>query len=163
MNAPAALPRLAELPIPVNAQPGPGWTEQMLEMAAHIGAYPTLCIVDQFGGQQIYVAKDASSSPFRDVVTDEIAATIASVYGGNRLLIPVGRAALDRARRAGIIAAVREGKMTGADAQKIIGTSRTYVSHLVNQTNEGQDAEPVKLSRRHDPRQHDLFAAKSEE
>ena len=157
MTARADLPRLDELPIPADVQPGRGWTEQMLEMADHVGAYATLRIVAAHGGSQVYISRKADACPFADVVDEDTAEILASIYGGNRIQIPVGRAAVDRARRAGIIAAVRAGEMTGADAQRILGTSRTYVSHLVNQTQEGQNAQPARLSARHDPRQHKLF------
>lgn len=161
MNAPARLPKLHELPIPRDAQPGPGWTGQMHEMADHIGAHATLSIVDAFGGQQIYVSSKPEQCPFATVVDEATARTIARIYGGNRILIPVGRAAVDRARRAGVIAAVRAGELSGADAQRIIGTSRTYVSHLVNHTDEGQNAAPTRGLKR-DPRQPDLFADPAE-
>ncbi|HEU4958990.1 MAG TPA: hypothetical protein VFT56_01165 [Sphingomonas sp.] len=158
MASRADLPRLDQLPIPEDVQPGRGWTEQMLEMAAHIGPYATLCIVAAHGGAQVYISRKPESCPFADVIDEEAARILASVYGGNRFQVPVGRAAVDRARRASIIAAVRAGQMTGADAQRILGTSRTYVAYLVNQTAEGQNAEPARARRRHDPRQTDLFA-----
>ena len=41
--------------------------------------------------------------------------------------------------------------------KRILGTSRTYVAYLVNQTAEGQNAQPAPPRRRHDPRQTDLF------
>ena len=157
MASRADLPRLDELPIPEDVQPCRGWTEQMREMADHIGPYATLCIVAAHGGAQVYISRKAESCPFRDVVDTETTEILANVYGGNRFQVPVGRVAVDRARRAAIIAAVRNGQMTGADAQRILGTSRTYVAHLVNQTQEGQNAQPARVSARHDPRQHKLF------
>jgi hypothetical protein len=75
------------------------------------------------------------------------------------LRVPVGRAALDEARRAGVIAAIREKKMTIADAVPILKTSRSYLSHLVNGTSEGEEAAPYVPKRsRVDPRQLDMFA-----
>lgn len=154
------LPRLADLPIPRDVRPGPGWTGQMLEMAAHIGPYATLRLVAAHGGEQVHVPRDPAASPFLDCVDADTAATIAWVYGGtgNRLDVPVARAAVDRARRAVVLAAVRAGKISGADAARIIGTSRTYLAHLVNATDEGRDAS--SRSRARDlPAQPDLFAA----
>ena len=50
MNRPGHnFPPVDQLPIPENVQPGPGWTDQMREMADHIGAYPTMLIVDRYG------------------------------------------------------------------------------------------------------------------
>ena len=91
------LPRLDELPIPADVRPGPGWTQQMTEMADHIGAYTTLCIVARYGGTQVYIGRDPARSPFAEVVDAATAAAIADIYGGNRLLVPVGRVAIARA------------------------------------------------------------------
>lgn len=151
------LPRLDELPIPRDVRPGPGWTEQMLEMADHIGPYATLVIVDRFGGTPVYISQDASRCPFGGVIDADTANTIARIYGRNRLDLPVGREALSRARRASLIAAVRVQKFTVIEAALIAGTSRTYMSHLVNLTDEGQNAAPLRISKRHDPRQLGLF------
>lgn len=153
------LPKLYEMPIPPDVQPGPGWTGQMREMADHIGPYLTLCLVAAHGGQQLHVPRDPAASPFRETLPPDACAKIAWVYGGsgNRLDLPVAQAAVNRARRAIVLAAVRAGLLTGADAAKIIGTSRTYLAHLVNATNEGAEAgtrERVKEL----PSQPDLFA-----
>lgn len=139
MTRRADLPRLDDLPIPPNVKIGPGWTGQMREMADHIGAFATLRICAAFGGQQLYIARDPAASPFKDVVSADAVHTVASVYNGNRLLIPVARTAITRARRAAVIAMVRAGDLSGADAARIIGTSRSYLAHLVNATDEGLD------------------------
>lgn len=157
MNAHAALPRLDELPIPKDVQPGKGWTEQMLEMADHIGAYRTLLIISALGGREIYVPRSIESSPFADIVDGEAIVRLARIYGGGRVQLPVGRTALSVARRAGIIAAVRAGEMTGSQAQKILRTSRTYVSHLVNHADEAQNATPTRNLFPRDTRQLDMF------
>lgn len=151
------LPRLDELPIPADVRPGPGWTQQMVEMADHIGAYPTLCVVARFGGAQVYIGRDPARSPFAEVVDAATAATIAEVYGGNRLLVPVGRVAVARARRAVVLAAVRARRISGADAAKVLGTSRTYLSHLVNETLEGTHRSTIESL----PVQGDLFSSVS--
>lgn len=151
------LPRLDDLPIPADVQPGPGWTGQMIEMADHIGAYATLCLIAAHGGEEVHIPASAERSPFADVLSSEHRATIARVYGGNRILIPVGRVAIARARRAVVIAAVRANKITGAEAQKIIGTSRTYVAHLVNHTDEGMD-KGTQAKAQALPTQGDLFS-----
>lgn len=106
------LPRAEELPIPADVQPGPGWTEQMLEMAAHVGAFDTLAIVAALGGQSIYIPRDKAKSPFAEIVGEAAVATLAWVYGGHHYAVPVGRAALARARRAPVLAAVRAKRMT---------------------------------------------------
>ena len=151
------LPRLDELPIPADVRPGPGWTQQMTEMADHIGAYTTLCIVARYGGTQVYIGRDPARSPFAEVVDAATAAAIADIYGGNRLLVPVGRVAIARARRAVVLAAVRAKRISGADAAKVLGTSRTYLSPLLNETDEGCAMEPAAAVSRF-PRQGDLFA-----
>lgn len=149
-----------ELPIPTDARVTRKWTEQMREMAAHIGAYRTLLVVDALGGQSIYVPASAERGRLAEVIGAEGAAIMSQIYGCNRIRVPVGRAALHEARRAGIIAAIRDGKMTIGEAVPILGTSRSYISHLVNRTGEGEAVEAYVPTRsRHDPRQLDMFAS----
>lgn len=62
--------------------------------------------------------------------------------------MPVGSVAMDRACRAPVIAAVRAGLLTGAEAQTILGTSRSYISQLANHTDEGKGVEPLDLELR---------------
>jgi len=155
------LPRLCDLPIPHDVRPGPGWTEQMREMADHIGPHATLSIVAHFGGQQLYVPRDAKASPFAEIVDQNAAATLAHIYCGNNITIPVGRVAVNRARRAVIVAAVRENRMSVAEAARVVGTSRTYMSHLVNQTDEGQEVDTAARIDQLEPVQRDLFSLPS--
>jgi hypothetical protein len=153
-----------ELPIPQDVQPGDGWTERMLEMADHIGAYRTLLLVDRFGGMRIYVPADwtkgkdyEGKGSIREVVGDEAARILSDIYRREYIVVPTAKTALARARRGGIIALVREGGITGADAAKLLKTSRTYLSYLVNQTDEGMaPGEAPHSSRRH-AGQPDLF------
>lgn len=151
---------LADIPIPKDAQVTRKWTEQMREMAAHIGAYRTLLIVDAVGGQTIDIPSKAERNRLAEVIGDDGAAIMSRIYGGNVLRVPVGRAALDEARRAGVIAAIRAKTMTIAAAVPILKTSRSYLSHLVNGTSEGEVAAPIDVRRlRHDPRQLDMFGS----
>lgn len=148
-----------DLPIPLDPPVTVKWTEQMREMAAHIGAYRTLLIIDALGGQEIHVPSKPDRNRLATVIGDEGAIIMSRIYGGNLLRIPVGRAALDEARRASVIAAIREKRMTVAEGVPILKTSRSYLSHLVNGTTEGKSAEPIDLRKlRHDPRQLDMFA-----
>jgi hypothetical protein len=134
------------------------WTEQMCEMAAHIGPYRTLLVVDALGGQVVDIPKRVELNRLAPVIGQEGAAILSWAYGGDRLRIPVARAALAEARRSGIIAAIRSGRMTIADAVPILGSSRSYISHLVNATNEGKESAPLfALKARRDTRQLDLF------
>lgn len=150
---------LADLPIPPDAVPTRKWTEQMREMADHIGPYATLQIVAAYGGQQIYIPADAAKNRMADIVGANVAAIISRIYGRNTVSIPVGRAALDEARRAGVIAAIRSGGMTINAAVPILGVSRTYLSFLVNHTTEGAEAQQWQAPKpKHDPRQIDIFS-----
>lgn len=152
-----------ELPIPADARVTKKWTEQMREMAAHIGAYRTLLVVDALGGQSIYIPASPARGRLAEVIGEEGAAIMSRIYGCNRIRVPVGRAALHEARRGGVIAAIREKRMTIGEAVPILGTSRSYLSHLVNATDEGDDAAPYVPTRsRHDPRQLDMFAVSSD-
>ncbi len=149
-----------ELPIPTDARVTRKWTEQMREMAAHIGAYRTLLVIDALGGQQIDIPSDPANNRMASFLGDEGAAIMSRIYGGNKLWVPVGRPALNEARRAGIIAACREKKMTIAEAAPILKTSRSYLGYLVNKTDEGEEVEPYIPRRgQPDPRQLDMFAA----
>lgn len=152
-----------DLPIPADARVTVKWTEQMREMAAHIGAYRTLQIVDALGGQVIEVPANPAVNRLAQVIGEEGATIMSQIYGRNVLRVPVGRAALHEARRAGVIAAIREKKMTIADAVPILKTSRSYLSHLVNGTSEGVEAAPhVPQRSRHDPRQLDMFTPRDD-
>lgn len=152
------LPSLDDLPIPDDVQADQGWSQLLLEIASHIGARAALAVVEAFGGDNIYVSKDAARSPFHGVIDAEKVARFAYAFGGTRLDIPTGAAEIRRAKRAGLIAAVRAGKMTAADAARIMRISRSYMSHLVNATEEGTgNVQPVLLVHRTDTRQLDLF------
>ena len=150
--------RPEELPIPEDARPHASWPPLMLEMAAHIGAYATLCLVDAFAGQYIYVPLDAARSPFREIVGAEKAEILSHVYGRERLPIPAGRNPLMRARRAGVIALVRSNKMTVSEAAARLRMPVRHLSTLINKTDEGTDAEPLLLlDRPRDARQIEMF------
>lgn len=150
--------RIEDVPIPPDVKAYPNWPASMLEMAAHIGAYATLLLVDAFAGQDVYVPLDPKRSPFTDIVGAEKAGIIAHVYGRERLPIPTGRNPLLRARRQGVIAAARAGKISKKEGAAILRTPRAHFSHLINQTDEGTDAMPVaELVRPRDTRQLEMF------
>lgn len=146
-----------QVAIPEDVQPGPGWTGQMLEMADHIGAYRTLLIVEKYGGQTIYIAADPARNCLRDLIGTAAAETMSHVYRRERLQIPTGKFALNRARRAALVAAARADEVAVAEAARMIGTSRSYFSHLVNQTSEGTDDEQIPARGAAHPGQMDLF------
>jgi len=153
------LPSIDTLPIPDDARPDRSWSQRMLEMAAHIGARPTLAIVEAFGGDYLYISKDPARSPLSGILDTDAINKFTFAYGGTMVAIPTGAAAIRKAKRAGLIAAVRAGKISAADAARIMRMSRTYVSHLINATDEGTDAVPaVQLPSVTDTRQMDLFA-----
>lgn len=155
-----ALPSIEDMPLPRDVAPGPGWSARMREMADAIGAYDTLLIVERFGGQELYVPADPDKSPFLPLIGREKAKVLSWVYRRERLAVPTAAYALARARRAGVIAAVRVGELTVTDAARVMGVRRDYASKLVNQTDEGAGTVPVQLyPARHDPRQIDLFGA----
>ncbi|ARR54775.1 hypothetical protein HY78_15695 [Rhizorhabdus wittichii DC-6] len=129
----------------------------MREMADHIGAYETLVISDRHGGQDIYVPIDATKNPLRPLIGAAKSRTISFVYGRLTLAIPTARYALDRARRATVLAAVRGDILTVTDAARIMGVRRDYASKLVNRTDEGLGVEPPVAARKVDPRQIEMF------
>ncbi|ARR52019.1 hypothetical protein HY78_00370 [Rhizorhabdus wittichii DC-6] len=147
----------ADLPIPEDVVPGPGWTEQMVEWANLIGPYKAMLIVETFGGQQVYVPADPALSRFKDLIGDDAAAKMSYMYKCCRLQIPLARFALRRARRAAIIAAARRRALPIAKAARMLRTSRSYLSELVNNSDEGTDAVPFTPTRSVDSRQLDMF------
>lgn len=151
--------RPEDIPIPADAKPHKSWGPVMLEMAAHIGPYHTLLLVDAFAGQDVYVPLDAAQSPFTEIIGAEKAAILSYVYGRERLPIPTGRNALHRARRQGVIALIREKRLSVSEGAAIMRMKRAHMSMLVNQTNEGTDSEPVMLLERpRDNRQMEMFS-----
>lgn len=150
--------RPEQLPIPEDVKAHPKWPPLMLDMAAHVGAYTVLRIVDAFAGQYIYIPVDPTLNPFLDVIGKEKAAIITQVYMRERLPIPVGRLPLERARRAGVIALVRAKKMTVHEAAARLRMAPRHLTTLINKTDEGTDAEPLLLlDRPRDARQLDMF------
>lgn len=160
----ADLPSLDDIPIPPDVVPDSSWSARMLEMADHIGPYATLRIVEAFGGEKRYITADPLKNPFRELIGDEAAAILSQVYRREYYSVPVCGTALRRARRAGVLAAVRDKSITAADAARILRTSRTYLSYLVNQTSEGNNVVPFtpRIRTRVDPRQLDIFACDPE-
>lgn len=154
----------AALPLPDEIRPGPGWTEQMLEMADHIGAKATLQFVERFGGHKIYIPADPHNGKIAGTIRDAIGAhataILCRVYRREYIEVPAARYALARARRHAVIAAVRAGDISVMDAALILKTRRTYLSFLVNQTDEGlpSDGAPHRSAHRM-PGQMDLFGA----
>jgi hypothetical protein len=154
-----------ELEIPKDVKPGAGWTPRMLEMAAHIGPYLTLVLIDRFGGQRVYFPADPARGKFypdigtiQDVVGAQAAAILSYVYQREYVPIATARLALRRARRQALIASARAGDITVSEAARKIGTSRPYMSYLVNQTDEGAEGgEILPLQRKRSPGQMDMF------
>lgn len=148
---------LADLPIPRDVVVTRRWPEQLVEMADHIGAYHALRVVERFGGQKIYVAADPERNVLREVLDARLTRIASHVYGRQEIDLPVARAALTEARRAPVIASVRNGDMTGAEAARILGTARSYISELVNRSREAEDAVPLRRPPSGDPRQIEMF------
>lgn len=148
---------LADLPLPADAKVTRKWPAQMVEMADHIGVYATLRLIEALGGQQLRVPIDPERSPFRKVLDARQVRIMAHVYGRNVLQLPVGRAALNEARRAPLIASVRNGDITVSEAARILGTARSYVSELVNGSTEAFGTQPLRRPRRADDRQIEMF------
>lgn len=122
---------------PKDVQIGPGWTSQMREMADHIGAYRTLLVSAHFGRQQVYIAADPRRSPLTPLIGTQASQTLSHVYRGERSSVPRASHALRVAQRHRVLRAVREGRLSKTEAARLIGSSRTYVSHLVNHSREG--------------------------
>lgn len=155
----AALPetRIEDLPIPTDVRPNSRWTGAMLEMAAHIGPYFTARLVDRFGGLELYVPLKSEGWHVTDLIGREAASKLCEIYGRERLPIPVAAAAIRHAKRRSVIAAVRAKKMSLTEAAHILRTSRTYLSALVNGSDEGEAALPIILPRKRHASQLEMF------
>lgn len=154
---------LHDLPIPPDVAPDRYWTGQMLEMADHIGAYATLLIVERFGGHDLYIPA-VPTPKIVETIGPEKAAILCSVYACNRITIPAGRAALDRARRAPIIALARKGDITIAHAAKKARVTRRFMSRLVNHSDEGEQlSNPALPAAARSPRQIEMFEVPDED
>lgn len=158
-NADVAGRRLTidDLPVPQDVQIGAGWTPLMIEMADHIGPYHTMLIVDRFGGRQCYISMDPDQNLFRDLVGPATARTISRIYGREQLDIPVAQYALHRAKRAVILAAVRQRAITASQAARIMRCARASVSRLLNRGDEGRGVVLPRALRKIDPRQLVMF------
>lgn len=151
-----------DLPIPEDAVRTRMWTGQMLEMAAHIGPYATLLLIDRLGGQTIRVPMDPERNRLKQIIGDEKSAIMSRVYGGQKgLAIPVGVDALNEARRGPILAAIRSGQLTINAAVPILRLKRSTISYLLNHTDEGTKDRPwVDAPKpKRDTRQLDMFDA----
>lgn len=159
MTSLANLPqiRIEDLPIPEDVQPGKAWTQSMREMADHIGPYATMLIVDRWGGLELYVPRSADTWHVSTVIGHAAAQKLCATYGRERLPIPRARAAVAAAKRQGVIAAVRAKKLSLTEGAHILRTTRTYLSGLVNGSDEGTLAQPFIAHRRPHIGQFELF------
>lgn len=154
-----------DLPIPEDVQPNDSWTESMWEMSAHIGPYRTILLVDRFAGRKIYIPADWTRGKtyegvgsIRDVVGDDGARILSDVYRTEYLIIPTAKAALASARRAAVIARIRSNELSVTAGASLLGTSRTYLSELVNHSDEGLiEGQPRHARLGRAPGQMDLF------
>ena len=151
-RTPKPIIRLDDLPLPERLQPDDSWGRQMLEMADHIGPFYTLTIYEARAGERVWIPKDVSINPFINIVPAPIVETLSEIYGGDWVWIGCAKSQIRRAKRAGVLAACRAGHINGAQAAIILGTSRTYASHLLNQTTEGVGMAPIELPEPGDPR-----------
>lgn len=149
---------LRDMPIPTDCMANPQWPPIMQELAASIGAYDTLLIVDAFSGQDIYIPTDPSKNPFTGIIAPDKAAIISHVFSAERITIPQGNRWVEQAKRQGIIASVRQKQLTVIEAAAMLGKDRRFVYRLLNRTDEGLHHTPmVLISRKSDPRQIDMF------
>ena len=157
MSGPSGMAN-ADQAIPRDVRPGRGWSPQMLELADHIGAHDTLLICAAYGGQELYIPADPAKCPFVDVIGPAKAAIIADVYHRNVIAVPTARYALAEARRAPVIQAARDRRITVAEAARQLGLRRDYVSRLVNRVDSDLPC-PSPRGPATDPRQLDMFGA----
>ena len=138
------LPTLSDLPIPRDAKIDESWTDQMRELAAFTTPYIALLICDKFGGQSLYIPMNWETSVLRQAVPDVWVEKISAAIAPYKYFVPRARAALARARRAGVLAMVRANTLSKRNAAIILGTTRNYVIQMLK-TGEGLDVQPIEL------------------
>lgn len=159
----AALPEPdGYLSIPQDVKPNRYWTHSMREMAAHIGAHATLMIVDRFHGRELYVPRDPAKCAALPVIGGDLTAKLCKIYGKERLPIPVAASAMRHAKSQPVLAALRAKQISLTDAVQILSaggirTSRTYLSGLLNATDQGSTAQPWTPCRVRDAGQLVMF------
>lgn len=136
---------LEDLPIPRDVRVHDCWPSTLVEMADHIGAYDALCVVEAFPGREVYIPMDAKLSPFRGLISDENVKVMSHVYGRERLPIPTGSDTLLHAKRQGVIAAIRAGRLSVVRGASILRMARRHISRLVNKTDEGVGYAPIDI------------------
>lgn len=156
MTGPVPVAR-QELPIPEDVQPGQGWSPVMIAMADHIGAFDVLRLCDTYGGQAVYFPQDPAKAPFVDVLGREKAERLSAAFRLEKITLPTGRYALSVARRAGVLASVRAGGITIAEAAALLRMRRNSVSTLLK-SGEAQGYSPSQPAiRKVDSRQLEMF------
>lgn len=136
---------LDDFPIPKDVQAADDWPETLKELALWIGAYDTLRLCEALNGREIYISRKLDQQSLSAVLSADKVAILARVYGGSRFAVPTAHRQIRKARRAAILASVRAGMMTGAVGAQLLGTSRTHMAHIVNQTDEGIAAAPAVI------------------
>lgn len=129
--------------LPISLSKRDGWTEQLIELAVHIGVESALGLVERYGGQSIYISRRPRRPSVEDAIGTAAAERLRQVYTCERVALPNARYLLARRSRAAVVAQARAGSIGIAEAARAVGTSRTYMSHLVHHTNEGLEDDPV--------------------
>lgn len=149
---------LNDLPIPADVKPDDKWPMQLVEMADHIGAYATLLIAERFGGRDLYIAKTTDHYRIDDLIGKDKGDVIRWVYGATRVTIPTAKELLTRVRREPVIAMARKNFISVTEAARRCKTTRSYMSYLMNRTDEGKGIDPPPPPRPpRDLRQIEMF------
>ena len=148
-------PTVDQLPIPPDARPNGYWTQTMMDMEAVVGAYATLLIVDEYGGDHVDIPKSIDhAAELVDLVGDVSARAFLQVYGGERLYISLAPDAIKWAKSAPIVEDVKAGRTTVSAAARRLRMKRTTLSAYLN------NKAPKSMTKPPDPRrQFDLFKA----
>lgn len=152
-----------DLPIARDVTPNRHWTDSMREMAAHIGAYETMLIVDRFGGLPLLTTKNPELCGAWSLIGPEKTRILCKVYVREAIQVPVAHAAIRHAKMQHILAAIRARRLSLSDAVMAlraggIRTSTIRLNKLVNQTDQGRDVPPWTPRRSAaDPAQTSIF------
>lgn len=152
------LPRYDELPIPADVSVGTGWSPLMVEIADHIGAYAALKLIERHGGEHYRISRASRRNPFADAIGEAAATIFCEAFHGEKIDLPTGRDAIWRARARPVLARVRAGDLTIADAARILRVGRTRIHALLAEGDAAGEPPRRRRGRGPDPRQIDMFA-----
>ena len=162
-------PRLDDLPIMEDVAVDARWSEFMSDLAAQIGAYHALILIDQVGGMRRHVPHPMPDDWFViGLIGREAAETVSFFFSrrnkagsgdiGQMITFPTADYELRASRLDPIIQAVRAKTLSYNEAAYMTGYSVRQLCHIANATERGTSAAAyLRKEPQADPRQSTIF------